>query len=74
MRRVCSYVTRDEAVADEAAQAAWSVAWRKIGTVIMDGAGAYEGLTAVLLVENHTPHGFIIDGAMPPVPENASTK
>jgi len=33
MRRVCSYVTRDEAVAEEAAQAAWSVAWRKIGTV-----------------------------------------
>jgi RNA polymerase sigma-70 factor (ECF subfamily) len=33
MRRVCSYVTRDEAVAEEAAQAAWSVAWRRIGTV-----------------------------------------
>ena len=33
MRRVCSYVTRDEAVADEAAQAAWSVAWKKIGSV-----------------------------------------
>ena len=33
MRRVCSYVTRDEAIADEAAQAAWSVAWKKIGTV-----------------------------------------
>jgi RNA polymerase sigma-70 factor (ECF subfamily) len=33
MRRVCCYVTRDEAVADEAAQAAWSVAWKKIGSV-----------------------------------------
>jgi len=33
MRRVCSYVTRDEAVAEEAAQAAWSVAWRKIGSL-----------------------------------------
>jgi RNA polymerase sigma factor (sigma-70 family) len=33
MRRVCSYVTRDEAIAEEAAQAAWSVAWRKIGSV-----------------------------------------
>jgi RNA polymerase sigma-70 factor (ECF subfamily) len=33
MRRVCSYVTRDEVVADEAAQAAWSVAWKKIGSV-----------------------------------------
>jgi len=33
MRRVCSYVTRDEAVADEAVHAAWSVAWRKIGSL-----------------------------------------
>jgi RNA polymerase sigma-70 factor (ECF subfamily) len=33
MRRVCSYVTRDESVAEEAAQAAWSIAWRKIGSV-----------------------------------------
>ncbi len=33
MRRVCCYVTRDEAVADEATQAAWSIAWRKVGTV-----------------------------------------
>lgn len=33
MRRVCSYVTRDEVVADEAAQAAWSVAWKKLGSV-----------------------------------------
>jgi RNA polymerase sigma-70 factor, ECF subfamily len=33
MARVCSYVTRDDAVAEEAAQAAWSIAWRKIGSV-----------------------------------------
>ena len=33
MRRVCSYVTRDIAIAEEATQAAWSVAWRKLGTV-----------------------------------------
>ena len=33
VRRVCSYVTRDIAVAEEATQAAWSIAWKKIGTV-----------------------------------------
>ena len=33
MRRVCSYVTRDVALAEEATQAAWVVAWKKIGTV-----------------------------------------
>jgi RNA polymerase sigma factor (sigma-70 family) len=33
MRRVCSYVTRDVVLAEEATQAAWSVAWNKIGTV-----------------------------------------
>ena len=33
MRRVCSYVTRDESVADEAAQAAWVTAWSKLGSV-----------------------------------------
>jgi RNA polymerase sigma-70 factor (ECF subfamily) len=33
MRRVCSYVTRDISIAEEATQAAWSVAWRKLGTV-----------------------------------------
>lgn len=41
---------------------------------IMDGEGAYEGLTAVLLVADYTPHGFIIEGGTPPAPENASTK
>ena len=29
MRRVCPFVTRDEALADEAVQAAWSTIWRK---------------------------------------------
>jgi len=33
MRRVCSYVTRDDAVAEEATYAAWAIAWRKIGSV-----------------------------------------
>jgi RNA polymerase sigma-70 factor (ECF subfamily) len=33
MRRVCTYVTRDEALADEAVHAAWAIAWKKIGTV-----------------------------------------
>ncbi len=33
MRRVCLAVAGDHAIADEAVQAAWSVAWRKLGTV-----------------------------------------
>ena len=33
MRRVCAVVTGDEAVADEAVEAAWSIAWRKLGSV-----------------------------------------
>jgi RNA polymerase sigma-70 factor (ECF subfamily) len=33
MRRVCLYMTRDEAVAEDAVQAAWAIAWRKIGSV-----------------------------------------
>lgn len=33
MRRVCAFVTRDEAVADDAVQAAWTIAWRKLGSV-----------------------------------------
>jgi len=41
---------------------------------ILDGEGAYEGLTAVLVVDEYEPHGFIIDGDLPPAPENASTK
>jgi RNA polymerase sigma-70 factor (ECF subfamily) len=33
MRRVCVFVARDEVVADDAVQAAWSIAWRKLGSV-----------------------------------------
>jgi len=33
MRRVCSYVTGESAIADEAVQAAWAIAWKRIGTV-----------------------------------------
>ena len=29
MRRVCTYVTRDDALADEAVHAAWAIAWKK---------------------------------------------
>ena len=42
---------------------------------VMDGEGAYDGLTAVLLVEDlDNPHGFIFESEMLPPPENASTK
>ena len=41
---------------------------------ILDGEGAYDGLTVVLVVDEYEPHGFIIDGDLPPAPENASTK
>jgi RNA polymerase sigma factor (sigma-70 family) len=33
MRRVCAFVTRDEALAEEAVQAAWSTVWHKLGAV-----------------------------------------
>jgi RNA polymerase sigma-70 factor (ECF subfamily) len=33
MRRVATYITRDRALADEATQAAWLIAWRKLGKV-----------------------------------------
>jgi RNA polymerase sigma factor (sigma-70 family) len=33
MRRVCAFITRDDALADDAVQAAWSVAWRKLGSL-----------------------------------------
>jgi RNA polymerase sigma factor (sigma-70 family) len=33
MRRVCVVVCGDESVADEAVEAAWGIAWRKLGTV-----------------------------------------
>ncbi len=33
MRRVACYVTRDRALADDATQAAWLIAWKKLGNV-----------------------------------------
>lgn len=33
MRRVCRYITRDEAITEEAVQAAWTIAWRKLDRV-----------------------------------------
>ena len=33
MRRVCAYVTGETVIAEEAAQAAWAIAWKKIDTV-----------------------------------------
>lgn len=33
MRRVCAFVTRDEALAEGAVQAARSTVWRKLGSV-----------------------------------------
>ena len=30
MRRVCVFITREDALADDATQAAWSIAWRKL--------------------------------------------
>jgi len=33
MRRVCSLVTRDDGLAEDAVQAAWAVVWKKLGSV-----------------------------------------
>jgi RNA polymerase sigma-70 factor (ECF subfamily) len=33
MRRVCFHVAGDRGIADEATQAAWVIAWKKIGSV-----------------------------------------
>jgi RNA polymerase sigma-70 factor (ECF subfamily) len=33
MRRVCVFVARDPSIADDAVQSAWSIAWRKLGSV-----------------------------------------
>lgn len=33
MRRVCVVMTRDEALAEDAVQSAWSIAWRKLGSL-----------------------------------------
>ncbi len=45
---------------------------------VLEGEGAYEGLVAVLQVTagdaGREYEGFIIDGGLPPFPENASAK
>lgn len=33
MRRVCAFITRDQDLAEDAVQTAWSIAWRKLGSV-----------------------------------------
>lgn len=33
LRRVCVFITRDQDLADDAVQTAWSIAWRKLGSV-----------------------------------------
>lgn len=33
MRRVCRFITRDDGLADDAVQAAWGIAWRKLGSL-----------------------------------------
>ena len=33
MHRVCVFVTGDQAIAEEAVQAAWAIAWRKLGSL-----------------------------------------
>jgi RNA polymerase sigma factor (sigma-70 family) len=33
MRRVCVFITREDALADDAMQAAWSIVWRKLGSL-----------------------------------------
>jgi len=33
MRRVCAFITRDDALADDATQSAWSIVWRKLGAL-----------------------------------------
>lgn len=33
MRRVCAFVTRDDALADDAVQAAWAKVWHKLGSL-----------------------------------------
>jgi RNA polymerase sigma-70 factor (ECF subfamily) len=33
MRRVCAFVARDEAIAEDAVQVAWTIVWRKLGSL-----------------------------------------
>ena len=40
MRRVCAYVAGDLGIADEATQAAWAIAWKRLGDVREPSPGA----------------------------------
>ena len=33
MRRVCRFITRDDSLAEDAVQSAWTIAWRKLGSL-----------------------------------------
>lgn len=44
---------------------------RNVFTMVLDGEGAYEGLIAVLYVEDWEPHGYIIEGEIPSAPDIA---
>jgi RNA polymerase sigma factor (sigma-70 family) len=33
MRRVCSFMTRDDGLAEDAVQSAWAIVWRKLGSL-----------------------------------------
>ena len=50
MRRVCSYVTGESEIAEEATQAAWAIAWKRIGTV-RDPSGLRPWLISVAVNE-----------------------
>jgi len=50
MRRVCLAVARDSAIADEATQAAWLIAWKRLGNV-RDAANLRPWLVSVAVNE-----------------------
>ena len=50
MRRVATYITRDRLLADEATQAAWLIAWKKLG-MVRDEAHLRPWLIAVAAYE-----------------------
>jgi hypothetical protein len=43
MRRVSRFITRDDALADATTQAAWAIAWRKLGSLREPVAGKLGG-------------------------------
>lgn len=50
LRRVCALVIGDDRVADEAVQAAWSIAWRRLGSV-RDGSRLRSWLASIAINE-----------------------